>query len=494
MSESKEKRTVLGVFKDIFNWYPSEYPSEERNSEVPTLDSSPNSLPVFSKFLDQSNINNAYVSGMKEELKLYGNELNYFNVMYYTAYVVSQVPLLLLLSRPKLARWGLPILEVIWGVLTFCQSKVTNVNQLYALRFLVGVAEAPVFAGTHFILGSWYKRSELFKRAGTWFLCNALGTMFSGYLQAAAYTNLNGVGGLSGWRWLFIIDGIITIPIAFIGFTVFPGIPSSPKPFYFKNREIELARKRMRDNRTAPAGPITLDVFKRSAKRWHIWVFMLAYICMINCSYPSGYMSLWLKQEKFSVPMINKLPTVISGISVLSSWLGTTLAAIYPPWVIYAIPTIAGIFSSICMTVWNIPRGLKFVAWYAYGLQGCISPILYSVVNDILKDDAEERALVISSMMTAGYSTYIWVPLLLFPTVDAPQWKKGWPTGIAFYSALFGLFVLSLVWHRRDERRKGETTQINEVESLESGEEGFVGKGDGGKDTAIAVSDISRKN
>lgn len=57
---------------------------------------------------DQSNINNAYVSGMKEELVLNGNELNYFNVMYYPAYVVSQVPLLLLLSRPKLFVKPLP--------------------------------------------------------------------------------------------------------------------------------------------------------------------------------------------------------------------------------------------------------------------------------------------------------------------------------------------------------------------------------------------------
>jgi hypothetical protein len=45
-------------------------------------------------------------------------------------------------------------LEVLWGVVTFAQSRVTNVHQLYALRFLVGMLEAPVFAGTHFILGS----------------------------------------------------------------------------------------------------------------------------------------------------------------------------------------------------------------------------------------------------------------------------------------------------------------------------------------------------
>lgn len=52
------------------------------------------------------------------------------------------------------ARWLLPTLEVLWGICTFAQSRVTNVHQLYALRFLVGMLEAPVFAGTHFILGT----------------------------------------------------------------------------------------------------------------------------------------------------------------------------------------------------------------------------------------------------------------------------------------------------------------------------------------------------
>lgn len=110
---------------------------------------------------DQTNISNAYVSGLKEDFSLNGNELNYFNVCYYTAYVVFQVPGLLLMSRPSLARWLLPGLEVLWGICTFAQSRVTNVNQLYALRVLVGMLEAPVFAGTHFILGTYTYNSDL---------------------------------------------------------------------------------------------------------------------------------------------------------------------------------------------------------------------------------------------------------------------------------------------------------------------------------------------
>lgn len=60
------------------------------------------SISIKLTITDQTNITNAYVSGLKEDLSLNGNQLNYFNVCYYTAYVVFQVPGLLLMSRPKL--------------------------------------------------------------------------------------------------------------------------------------------------------------------------------------------------------------------------------------------------------------------------------------------------------------------------------------------------------------------------------------------------------
>lgn len=129
-------------------------------------------------------------------------------------------------------------------------------------------------------LGSWYSGPDLFKRAGTWFICNPLGTMVSGYLQAAAYTNLSGVAGMPGWRWLFIIDGIFTIPVALIGFVIFPGIPDSPPPFFLSKRDIEIARERIKRANIRRPGKLGLDVFKRSLRRWHIWVFLFCYACV----------------------------------------------------------------------------------------------------------------------------------------------------------------------------------------------------------------------
>lgn len=60
------------------------------------------------------------------------------------------------------ARWLLPCLEVIWGLITFAQSRATNVTQLYVARFFIGALEAPVFAGTHFILGEFRISYQVF--------------------------------------------------------------------------------------------------------------------------------------------------------------------------------------------------------------------------------------------------------------------------------------------------------------------------------------------
>ena len=68
--------------------------------------------------------------------------------------------------------------------------------------------------------------------------------MFSGFLQAAAYTDLHNVQGLAGWRWLFIIDAIITIPIAIAGFFFLPDMPLQGNAPWWLSKEVrQLARK-----------------------------------------------------------------------------------------------------------------------------------------------------------------------------------------------------------------------------------------------------------
>lgn len=116
-------------------------------------------IGYFLKNLDQTNVNNAFLSGMKEELAMRGNELVTSTSIWTVGYVIGQIPSNLLLTRVS-PRWVIPgvswllgpdswlpanhfhkQLEVGWGLATICTCAVKDYQSLYALRFLVGFFE-----------------------------------------------------------------------------------------------------------------------------------------------------------------------------------------------------------------------------------------------------------------------------------------------------------------------------------------------------------------
>ena len=104
-------------------------------------------------------------------------------------------------------------------------------------------------------------------------LAGSIGSLFSGFLQAAAYTNLNGVYSRAGWRWLFIIDGIFTIPLAVAGYFFFPNLPQSgQKTWWITDEEHILSVKRMQAIGRAGREPWSVAKAKRIFLSWHTYL------------------------------------------------------------------------------------------------------------------------------------------------------------------------------------------------------------------------------
>lgn len=203
-------------------------------------------LGYFCKNLDQSNLSNAYVSGLKESIGMGGSELTYMSNVFTAGYVVSQLPAVILVTRVR-PSYLIPTFEVLWSVFTFCSSAVKTVPQLYALRFLIGLCEGAFFPCMIYLISSWYTKSERAKRVTLFYSTATLAQMFSGYLQAAAYDNLDGHLGHDGWQWLFIIcmlvalqilldqhanintGGIISLPVGIIGYFFNPDFPENTR-------------------------------------------------------------------------------------------------------------------------------------------------------------------------------------------------------------------------------------------------------------------------
>ncbi len=147
-------------------------------------------------------------------------------------------------------------------------------------------------------------------------LAGSIGSLFSGFLQAAAYTNLNGVRGFSGWRWLFIIDGIITVPLALAGFIFFPNLPQSgEKTWWTSDAEHDLSVRRMKAIGRAGKEPWSKKKAKRIFLSWHTYLLRkrleTLLLCesnmlTISCSTALCYLEQWRSSGMFILTLIQE--------------------------------------------------------------------------------------------------------------------------------------------------------------------------------------------
>lgn len=105
---------------------------------------------------------------MKEDLNLYSDEYNLFSTFWTIGYTIGMIPSQVITTYVRPAVW-IPMAEVVWAILTFSFAAVTNAKQIYAIRFLIGLAESPFYVGAMTLLGNWYTPKELATRAGIFY-------------------------------------------------------------------------------------------------------------------------------------------------------------------------------------------------------------------------------------------------------------------------------------------------------------------------------------
>lgn len=164
-----------------------------------------------------------------------------------------------------------------------------------------------------------------------------------------------------------------------------------------------------------PRKPITLSVIKSVLTGWHFWVlvtFAFFFSQADGVSSNSG-LPLWLKAEGYSVKDINTITTVMHAVTIVASIICGVFSDIYDAKVLLiAITALLNIFAGILLAIWNIPSGLKFFAFFLSGSADGIAAVIYAWANEICSSNAEERAIVLSSMNTIGNTFGAWLPLL----------------------------------------------------------------------------------
>ncbi|KAJ7596629.1 pantothenate transporter liz1 [Mycena floridula] len=396
-------------------------------------------LGFFMRYLDAANLANAYVSGMKEDLDIQGNEFTYMNTCYTIAYAIFQIPGTLLVTRIRPSVY-LFICEVGWGVFTFAQAGAQNSGQMYAFRFCVGAFEAAFFPCNPYLMGSWYNKFELGKRMAIFHLCGSLGSSFGGYLQASVYQTLNGSHGIAGWRWLYIVCGCMTVPCGLAVLLVLPDLPSNTRAFYLTPQEREFALQRAVALGKSQPGEKKLDLtlIKRMLSTWRWYAFVLGYIVYGTSCQATGFFGIWLKSAGYSVAERNVIPSgayLISAFSIFMWGLGSDFTR-SRFWFVFG-PLAYGLIPNGILAVWPSSKGLKIFAFMTGGVQ-LMTAVFYAWVSEVMADDNELRALTIASMNGLQYSVSAWLPIVIFPQTSAPTFRRGFP-------ATFGFVIVGLV-------------------------------------------------
>jgi MFS family permease len=174
--------------------------------------------------IDRANVGFARL-GMAGDLGLSNSVIDWGYGIFFVGYLLFEVPSNMLLRRFGARRWISRIM-VSWGLVSTLTACVTGVATYFAARILLGVAEAGFFPGIIYFMTVWFS-SAVRARVVAGFmlaipLANLLGNLGSGLIL----DSMEGVGGLAGWRWLFILEGI---PSVLLGIVVLSFLTDTPR-------------------------------------------------------------------------------------------------------------------------------------------------------------------------------------------------------------------------------------------------------------------------
>ncbi|KFZ15703.1 hypothetical protein V502_05446 [Pseudogymnoascus sp. VKM F-4520 (FW-2644)] len=322
------------------------------------------------------------------------------------------------------------------SVVTIGMGFTNTWGQLLACRAIFGALEGGLFPGCIFLLSCWYTRFEIQKRFSG-FYC--LGMLASGFSSILAYgiQKMKGVGGLNGWRWIFILEGIITCVVAIIGFLLlidFPDKASQPglirKSGFLTTREASIILARIqRDRGDAIAEKLTLWRQLRHLSDWKVWEMAILLLC--NWMFSSAYVG-----DKFHIrgPLIVfSACFTITGVAMMGFC--TSNASRY-----------AGVFLAVASSNANIP------ALFSYQHNNTVG---------------QAKRSVSSAMMIAGGGLGGLISGLVFRQQDAPQYKPGLLVVLSL-QALTVVIVTKNFWYFARQNRKADRGDL-----VIEGQEGF---------------------
>ncbi|KAJ5142284.1 MOSC N-terminal beta barrel [Penicillium atrosanguineum] len=403
-------------------------------------------------FLDRSNIGNAKIAGMEEDLSLDDNSYSWLLTIFYISYTVFEFQALMWkIVKPH--QWA-AFVVFSWGLVSTCQAATKNWQGMMALRFLMGAFEAGFGPGVPYLLSFFYRRHELGLRCGLFLSAAPLANTFAG---ALAYGITSGHASIANWRLLFLVEGLPVIVASVLAWFFVPDSPTTAKFLTEEEKEVARARGLQQAGDAERENKIQWKELAATLLDVKAWFTALMYFsCNVSFSSLPVFLPTILKEMGFTA--INA-----QGLTA-PPFFASFLATIATTWVadriqqrglmIAGLSAIGGVGYILCATCTAVGPRYFGVFLAACGVFPSIANILPWVLNNQGSDTRRGGGIILLNIIgQCG-------PFLgtnVFPDKEAPRFIKGMSICAAFmfFTTILALCLrFLLVWENRNLDKK----------------------------------------
>ncbi|WP_257925267.1 MFS transporter [Amycolatopsis iheyensis] len=272
-------------------------------------------LGYFVSYLDRINISFAKF-GMEHEFGMSATQYGFAAGIFFVGYILAEVPSNMILAKVGARVWLARIL-VTWGLVAAATALAPNLTTVYALRFLLGVAEAGFFPGILLYLTQWYPNTRRTKVVATVMVSIPVASVIGNPVNGWILDTFDGAFGIDGWRWVFILGGIPAVVLGVIGFFALTDRPEKARWLTEPEREwltSTLAAEDAERATSAPRGHWAALKDKRVIALCAVYFFVLCGAYPLTYWMPSVIKGVGHGLSSTQVGWLSAVPFLLSAI------------------------------------------------------------------------------------------------------------------------------------------------------------------------------------
>ncbi|KUJ08168.1 MFS general substrate transporter [Mollisia scopiformis] len=430
--------------------------------------------------LDRSNLAQAVTDNMLKELHLSTNDYNLGNTVFKLAFLCAELPSQLVSKWIGPDRW-IPAQMVIWSFIAGGQFWLSGRTSFLACRALLGIIQGGFIPDIILYLSYFYKHHELSIRLGFFWTAMSISDVLAAFF-AFGLLHLRGVDGKSGWRWLFLIEALLTLVVGVAAFVLMPPSPTQTastlrgKKGWFTEREETIIINRVIREDPQKSGmhnrqPITPKLLWKSMCDFDLWpLYIIGLLFQIPETTPSQYLTLTLKGLGFGTFKTNLLvipSTVLHMITMMALTYGAE---------IWGELTITSAFGQI----WALPFLIyiylvditKINKWKAFGIMSLLLSYPSAHPIQVAWNSRNANAVRSRTVSAALYNMAVQaggiIASNIYRTDDAPRYKRGDRVLVSLCVTNIALYILTKIYYVwRNKSRDAKWNAMTEEQRVE---------------------------